>query len=55
MEEVKALTSKVQDLLKEIETVSKERDKYEKQCFHVIDELNKKTKMLNEIQKIVFK
>lgn len=55
MDEVKALTSKVHEMVSQLEKITKERNKYEKQCFHLVDEVNKKDLMLNEIKKIVLK
>lgn len=55
MEELKALTNKVQELLITIDKLKKERDNYEKKCFELIEDINKKNKMLSQIEKIIFK
>jgi len=55
MEEVKAMSSKVQELLLTINKIQKERDHYEKKCFELIEDLNKRNKMLSQIEKIIFK
>lgn len=55
MEEVKALELKVAEFMEKIEVLTIERDRYEKKCFRLIEDLNKKVEMLNKIEKIVFK
>lgn len=55
MEQVKALEVKVAEYLETIERLTIDRDRYEKKCFKIIEELNKKNEMLARIEKIVFK
>jgi hypothetical protein len=55
MEQISILTSKIKEYESSIKKLTVERNRYEKECFKLIDELNAKRSMLNEIEKIIFK
>jgi predicted component of viral defense system (DUF524 family) len=54
-EHLKELQSYITTLEKQISTLTKEKDKYEKQCFSLYDTLQHKEKMLLAIEKVLFK
>mgnify|MGYP003628278797 CR=1 FL=1 len=55
MDEIKELTSKINDYQDTITKLKVERDRYEKKCFKLVEELNYRKAMLHQIEKIVFK
>lgn len=55
MDEINKLTSIIVEMKETITSLTKERDRYEKQCYLYSDELEVKKKMLDDIEKIVFR